>query len=68
MAKIIIELDKCIDNKKRIKCPYCYVERTPGTGYAVDHFCRLTNNKTSGYVEWESDINPVPNSCPLIFT
>lgn len=51
MAKIIIELDKCIDNKKRIKCPYCYVERTPGTGYAVDHFCRLTNNKTSGYVE-----------------
>lgn len=59
-TKIVIELDNCYE------CPYCGQKLTKGYGYALDYFCKKTHNKiTSGYVEWESDMNPVPDWCPL---
>lgn len=60
MTKITIDLKDCR------KCPECGEKLTKGYGYATDYFCKLKNNKiTSGYVEWSSDVNPVPNWCPL---
>ena len=63
---IQIQLEKCIDNSKKIKCPYCTEKLTKGYGYAVDYMCSLMDNRiTSGYIEWEYEINPVPDWCPL---
>lgn len=48
------------------QCPKHGEKLTKGYGYATDYFCTLSNNKiVSGYVEWESDINPVPDWCPI---
>ncbi len=54
MPIVKFNLDKCIDNKQKIRCPYCIEKLTKGFGYAVDYMCSLKDNKiTSGYVEWE---------------
>ena len=43
-----------------------YKERTAGAGYAFDFFCKAADNrKITGYVEWESEIPPVPSWCPF---
>lgn len=67
MSPIIqLTLKKCVDNKAGVKCPYCTEKLTKGFGYAVDYMCKLMDNRvTSGYVEWESEINPVPSWCPI---
>ncbi len=55
-----------IDLKDCRTCPKCNKKLTKGYGYAMDYFCTLKDDRvTSGYVEWESDINPIPNWCPL---
>jgi hypothetical protein len=60
-TKIILEIDACNNG-----CPHCGEKITKGYGYAMDYFCKLKNNKVvSGYVEWESDLNPVPDWCPV---
>jgi len=67
MAFIKIELDRCVDITRNIKCPYVTEKLTKGYGYAVDYMCRLNDNKiVSGYVEWDRDVNPVPDWCPLL--
>jgi hypothetical protein len=75
MAKLIIILEKCVNNgNKNISCPYADSERTPGAGYAMDYFCTLMPDskaehgfkKTSGYVEWDREINPIPLWCPIM--
>lgn len=67
MAKIVIELDKCIDSKRGIECPFATSRLTKGYGYAVDYLCGLNNNEiTSRYVEWERDIKPIPDWCPIL--
>jgi len=60
MAKITVYIKDCRE------CPKCGKKLTKGYGYAMDYFCKLKDNRiTSGYVEWESEINPVPKWCPL---
>ena len=77
MAKLTLYLDKCVTNhtegREDICCPYADSVRTRGAGYALDYFCTLMLDPksecgfkvTSGYVEWERDINPIPIWCPL---
>ena len=69
-VKVILELDNCstVKDGSGISrgCPYSIEKRTPNSGYALDYFCKLAENKmTSGYVEWIKDFNPVPEWCPL---
>lgn len=57
---IQLEINNCTD------CPKNYSVLTKGYGHAVDYKCSEMDGKTSsGYVEWNSDINPVPEWCPL---
>ncbi|MCK9369236.1 hypothetical protein M0R04_04795 [Candidatus Dojkabacteria bacterium] len=66
MTLIQIEIDKCVDNKRDIKCPFVSEKLTKGYGYAIDYMCSLKNNRvTSGYVEWDRDIQPIPSWCPI---
>ena len=75
MPKLVIILDRCVrSGKDSISCPYSGSARTPGSGYAEDYFCKLVPDKdsphgcktTSGYVEWDSEINPIPIWCPIM--
>ena len=67
LIRIEIELDKCIDNVKNARCPYAASARTPFSGFAEDYYCKAANNRiTSGYVEWERDVNPIPPWCPKL--
>ena len=71
-------MDRCVGNKDEsgitFDCPFCESDRTRDAGFAMDYFCKLTSDAnersgfrmTSGYVEWDSDINPVPLWCPLM--
>lgn len=56
---IILTINNCS------KCPKHRVERTPQTGYAIDYYCEITNHKVASYIEWPSEIPPVPDNCPL---
>lgn len=59
MTKIILEIKDCRG------CPNVRADRTQGAGYALDYFCAsMDNKKICGYVEWESDMAPVPDWCP----
>ena len=60
LASIVINVGRCDE------CPLHYKERTAGAGYAFDFFCKAADNrKITGYVEWESEIPPVPSWCPF---
>jgi hypothetical protein len=44
----------------------CETERTIGAGYAFDYLCKACGKrKIVGYVEWDSEIPPVPDWCPF---
>lgn len=50
------------------ECPFIEQKRTIGAGYAFDYFCKALkrgNNKIAGYVEYDSEIPPVPQWCPF---
>lgn len=65
--RIELELDRCIDPIKDLRCPYADEKSTKGYGYAVNHVCtKMGGRITSGYVEWVRDINPIPDWCPII--
>ena len=67
MPIVKFNLEKCVDNKQKIRCPFCTDKLTKGYGYAVDYMCSLMDNRvTSGYVEWDREINPVPDWCPIL--
>ena len=53
-------LDSCKD------CVMVRTERTQGAGYAIDYICTAIQpeRKAMGYVEWDSDLNEVPEWCP----
>jgi hypothetical protein len=36
-----------------------------GAGYAMDYTCTLEGKKIMGYIEWPSEIKPVPKWCPI---
>ena len=42
-----------------------YTKATPYAGCATDYYCKITGIKTSNYVEYDDEINPVPESCPF---
>lgn len=47
------------------KCPMVISKRTVGAGYALDYHCSAVDNKrVMYYVEWDKDMNPVPEWCP----
>lgn len=53
------ELENCS------KCPLVHTVRTMGAGYAEDYHCSaLGDKKIIGYVEWDSQLPPVPGWCP----
>lgn len=68
IVNIILKIDKCCstDQNSGINgCPFVETQRTPNSGYAIDYFCKAAGGrKISGYVEWDSDMNPVPDWCP----
>ena len=75
MPKIILELEKCVHSgKDRIDCPYAGSAHTPASGFGTDYFCKLVPDEkeehgfkiTSGYVEWDREINPIPIWCPIM--
>ena len=67
MTLLQFELDRCVDTERGIRCPFVTEKLTKGYGYAVDYMCALKNNKiTSGYVEWDREINPIPDWCPIM--
>jgi hypothetical protein len=64
MAKTTVVIEVALEDCR--KCPECGNKLTKGYGFTTDYFCKLKNNKiTSGYVEWERDVKPVPDWCPL---
>lgn len=53
-----------------INCPHgnTKTERTPGAGYALDHYCTKTGKIWANYIEWKSEMPPdgqFPKWCPL---
>ena len=47
-------------------CPCVMTAPTPGVGCATDYYCKAANcKKIVGYVEWDSEIPPVPDWCPF---
>lgn len=64
--KIILSIGKCDSQYSNgVRCPFFYTERTENAGYALDYFCEAANGrKIVGYVEWDSDVPPVPDWCP----
>ncbi len=51
------------------QCPKHFTERTPRSGFAEDYFCKAVQTpagpkKITSYVEWDSEIPPVPDWCP----
>jgi len=75
MPTLILNLEKCVHNGKNdINCPYAGSARTMGAGFAEDYFCKLMPDLksdhgykgTSGYVEWGSEIRPIPLWCPIM--
>lgn len=61
-----------IDVGRCDECPFVTTERTPNAGFAFDYFCTACKNKYTGklkritsYVEWDSEIPPVPDWCPF---
>jgi hypothetical protein len=62
MQKIKIELD--LDNC--VECYYCESKRTENAGCATDYFCKKANLKIMGYIEYPSEIEPIPRWCPCL--
>lgn len=66
MTKIILDINDCRD------CLKCIEERTEGAGWAFDYSCSLEKDddgnpkQIMGYVEYTSDIEPVPDWCPRL--
>ena len=65
MAKIRLEYDieKCWD------CLMCKSEPTitaDSFEIATDYYCGVNGKKIMGYVEYDSEMPPVPNWCPLL--
>lgn len=47
-------------------CPLVKKTRTPRTGCAFDYYCKAVNDKKIvGYIEWDSEIPPIPDWCPF---
>lgn len=51
------------------QCPKHTTERTPRSGFANDYFCTAVQlpsgpKMITSYVEWDSEIPPVPEWCP----
>ena len=47
------------------ECPFVEVSRTPRAGYAHDYFCTKADKMIMTYVEYDSEIPPVPQWCPF---
>ena len=52
------------------ECRFCYKTRTPNAGYAYDYYCEAMKSifgkfKIVGYVEYDSEIPPIPEWCPF---
>lgn len=55
-----IPIGRCDD------CPFYYTDYTRGAGCADDYFCKAARGrKIAGYVEYASEIPPVPSWCPF---
>ena len=64
-AMVVIGVGRCDE------CPCVETTRTPEAGYAFDYWCKACRDeqdeprKITGYVEWDSEIPPVPGWCPF---
>lgn len=60
LAIITIPVGRCDE------CPFHYTDYTRGAGCADDYFCKAAGGrKIVGYVEYPSEIPPVPTWCPF---
>lgn len=59
-TKIVLDIKDCSE------CPKCVTTRTIGADYALDYHCGLMQNKQiCYYIEWPSEMKPVPSWCPI---
>ena len=63
-AQVIVSVGRCDE------CPMVTNQLTPRAGFAIDYFCKACRNEDlsyreiAHYVEYDSEIPPVPNWCP----
>lgn len=63
-AMVVIGVGRCDE------CPCVKETRTPRAGFAFDYYCNAcqTSNgprKITGYIEYDSEMPPVPDWCPF---
>lgn len=60
MTMVQFNIEKCD------KCPFVKTKLTKGFGYALDYMCSKKDNRViTSYIEWDSQIPPVPEWCPI---
>lgn len=60
LANVVIKVGRCDE------CPFCKTKRTIGAGDALDFHCQAKGGRLiDGYVEYMSELNPVPDWCPF---
>ena len=63
-AMVVVGVGRCDE------CPCVKETRTPRAGFAFDYYCNAcqTSNgprKITGYIEYDSEMPPVPDWCPF---
>lgn len=59
LANVVLKVGRCDE------CPFCETKRTIGAGDALDFHCKAVGGRLiTGYVEYMSELNPVPIWCP----
>lgn len=59
---VFVGIGRCDD------CPFVTISRTPRAGYAYDYYCTANPEEKkciASYVEYDSEIPPVPQWCPF---
>lgn len=63
-AMVVIGVGRCDE------CPCVKETRTPRAGFAFDYYCNACQTpdgprKITGYIEYDSEMPPVPDWCPF---
>jgi hypothetical protein len=62
MAKIVMEIKNCLE------CPKCEPRRiytSDSWEHAYDYYCKKNGEQIAHYIEWPSEMPPVPDNCPM---
>lgn len=63
-AMVVVGVGRCDE------CPCVKEDRTPNAGFALDYYCNACQTsdgprKITRYIEYDSEMPPVPNWCPF---